>query len=206
MEITNITKTRGFEIVSRYVDDFVYTQEQFDAQVGEDKKPLFIQPHRATKKSACYDIYNQTGADIVLEPNEISSAITTYVKAYMLDDEVLKAFVRSGHGFKFSVRLANSTGIIDCVPKGTLIETPSGKIPVEDLMDRKNAIVYSYNEETNELEEDTITDMWIVNDLPLIKIKTTESEIVIPETKEVFTKRGWIQAKSLTEEDEILSL
>lgn len=89
---------RDFEIVSKYVDQF-----------GDN----FIRPRRATKKSACYDVFNQTGQDIILEPGEISPAITTYVKAYMLDDEVLMAYVRSGHGFKHSVRLANSTGIID---------------------------------------------------------------------------------------------
>jgi dUTP pyrophosphatase len=116
-----MSKIRGFEIVSKYKDDFVYTQEEYEAHIDElnkDDKPasvkrLFIKPHRATKKSACYDVYNQTGEDIVLAPNEMSGAITTYIKSYMLDDEVLKAFVRSGHGFKFSVRLANSTGIID---------------------------------------------------------------------------------------------
>jgi dUTP pyrophosphatase len=63
--------------------------------------------------SACYDIFNNTGEDIILYPNEISSAITTKLKAYMLDDEVLMGYVRSGHGFKYSVRLCNSTAIID---------------------------------------------------------------------------------------------
>lgn len=88
-------KIRGFELVSKYADESI------------------IMPSRATKKSACYDIYNNTGADIIVKAGEISSAITTKVKSYMQDDEVLMAFVRSGHGFKYSVRLANSTGIID---------------------------------------------------------------------------------------------
>lgn len=92
-----MSRTRGFEVVSKYVDE-------------TDK---LLAPKRATKKSACYDVYNNSGEDIVLQPGEISGAITTKFKSYMLDDEVLKAFVRSGHGFKYSVRLANSTGIID---------------------------------------------------------------------------------------------
>jgi dUTP pyrophosphatase len=96
--ITN--RARGFELVSKYTDTF--TDNQFKL------------PARGTKKSACYDIFNNTGKNIILAPGELSGAITTYVKSYMLDDEVLMAYVRSGHGFKFSVRLANSTGIIDC--------------------------------------------------------------------------------------------
>ena len=86
---------RGFEIVSKYAEESVKM------------------PKRGTKRSACYDIFNNTGEEIVIKAGELSSAITTKVKAYMLEDEVLMAYVRSGHGFKYSVRLANSTGIID---------------------------------------------------------------------------------------------
>lgn len=90
-------KTRGFELVTKYI-----------AQENQIK-----QPARATKKSACYDVFNNSQNEIVLEPGEMSSAISTLFKAYMLDDEVLMAYVRSSHGFKYSARLANSTGIID---------------------------------------------------------------------------------------------
>ena len=88
-------KIRGFEIVSKYATEQIQM------------------PKRGTKKSACYDIFNNTGADIIIEAGAITSAITTKVKSYMLDDEVLVGHVRSGHGFKYSVRLANSCAIID---------------------------------------------------------------------------------------------
>lgn len=88
-------KIRGFELVSKYNNETI------------------LMPKRATKKSACYDIFNNTGKDIVLQPGQMSDAISTKVKSYMLDDEVLMAYVRSGHGFKYSVKLANSVGIID---------------------------------------------------------------------------------------------
>ena len=115
-------RNRGFELVGKYHDEFVFTVDDFNKQLEEETpveelpkqlKRLFMMPARGTKKSACYDIFNNTGEAIVLAPGELSGAITTYLKAYMLDDEVLMAYVRSGHGFKFSVRLANSTGIID---------------------------------------------------------------------------------------------
>lgn len=115
-------RNRGFEIVSKYQDKFTFNYDEYITEltkfnkregVGEVKS-LFIAPSRGTKKSACYDIFNNTGDNIIIEPGRMSGAITTYIKSYMLDDEVLMAFVRSGHGFKYSVRLANSTGIIDC--------------------------------------------------------------------------------------------
>lgn len=91
-------RTRGFEIVARWANN------------SESIK----HPSRGSKKSACYDMFNNTGKDIILEAGELSGAIPTCFKSYMMDDEVLKVYVRSGHGFKYSVRLANSTGIIDC--------------------------------------------------------------------------------------------
>ena len=91
-------KIRGFETVSRLKTEELLT---------------FRMPRRSTSKSAGYDIYNNTGKDIILEPGELSEKIDTGLKSYMLDDEVLTLFPRSGHGFKYSVRLANTVGIID---------------------------------------------------------------------------------------------
>ena len=189
--MTKGNRTRGFELVARWKDSDI----------------KFKAPARGSKKSACYDMFNNTGEDIVLAPNEISDAIPTGYKSYMLDDEVLKAFVRSGHGFGYSVRLANSTGFIDCVPAGTLISTPDGDIPVEKLMNQKHVIVYSYNEQTECIEEDMVDDIWIVNDKELLTITTEDdTTVTIPTTKEVLTKRGWIKAIQLTNTDEILSI
>ena len=75
--------------------------------------PGFKMPRRATRLSAGYDIYNNTGADIILQPKSTSDKISTGIIAHMQPNELLAVFVRSGHGFKYSIRLANSTGIID---------------------------------------------------------------------------------------------
>lgn len=92
-----MTKYRGFEIVSKY----------------ESESENIKMPFRATENAAAYDIVNNTDNDIVLNAGETSEAISTKLKVYMQRDEVLKLFPRSGHGFKYLVRLANSVGIID---------------------------------------------------------------------------------------------
>lgn len=89
---------RGFDLVSKY-KECVGGEFQF--------------PKRATSKSAGYDIYNNTGKDIHIPAGCVSSPITTYLKSYMQDDEVLELYVRSSYGFKFQTLLANGTGIID---------------------------------------------------------------------------------------------
>lgn len=91
-------KARDFELVSKYVGQF------------RD----FKMPVRSTKFSAGYDIFNNTGKEIIVRQGGLSDPITTFVKAYMLPNEFLSLHVRSGHGFKYSLKLANSVGIIDC--------------------------------------------------------------------------------------------
>jgi hypothetical protein len=181
-------KTRGFNVVSKYATESVQM------------------PKRATKLAAGYDVFNNTGADIVIQPGELSGAVTTKIKAYMLEDEVLMIYPRSGQGFKYSVRLANTVGIIDCVPGNTLISTPTGDYTIYDILEKEIKNIYSYNEELDTIEEDLLKDIVEVYGINMVEIITEISTIQIPETKELYTKRGWIKAKDLTLDDEILSI
>jgi len=69
-----------------------------------------IIPVRATAKSAGYDF--ATIEQVVINPGE-TKLVKTGIKAFMMEDEVLKIYVRSSLGFKKNLRLANSVGIID---------------------------------------------------------------------------------------------
>lgn len=95
---------RGFEIIS---------QEQLLKDLKELKITVPFRttlPKRGTSKSAGYDIF--APYNITLKPNEEIN-VPTGLKAYMQDGEVLMAFPRSGLGFKFYCRLANTVGVID---------------------------------------------------------------------------------------------
>jgi len=91
--------TRSIEIVKRHY------------ALREDKD--YKMPSRATSHSAGYDFYNLTGEDILIPAGEWSKAITTFHKASMAQDEVLKIYPRSSFGFKHQTVLVNSVGIID---------------------------------------------------------------------------------------------
>lgn len=67
-------------------------------------------PKRATKYSAGYDIYSVR--DFTLNPGE-SIKIPTGIKVKLDPDKFLMVVPRSGLGFKYGVRLANTVGIID---------------------------------------------------------------------------------------------
>ena len=67
-------------------------------------------PKRATKGSAGYDFY--LPYDIFI-PTQTAVKVVTGIRCFIEDGWVLKAYPRSGHGFKFGVHLANTVGIID---------------------------------------------------------------------------------------------
>jgi len=99
----NMKKIRGFEKISK---------EQFEKDFEGLKvnyKDIKL-PKRSTAKSAGYDCF--APIDIILQSGE-EIKLPTGIRSYMLDDEVLFALPRSGHGFKYYLRLANTEGVID---------------------------------------------------------------------------------------------
>lgn len=92
---------RGFEIIS---------ERQFEMDFDNEMDAKIILPKRSTKKSAGYDFF--APFDIYLKPNE-EIKIPTGVRSYMQDGEVLFIVPRSGLGFKYYTRLANTLGVID---------------------------------------------------------------------------------------------
>jgi dUTPase len=67
-------------------------------------------PKRATIGSAGYDIY--TPIDIILQPGE-SIKIPTGLKCRIDEGWFMGIFPRSGHGFRYGLRITNTIGIID---------------------------------------------------------------------------------------------
>ena len=96
-------RIRGFEKISenQFKNDFE------GLEVAYDDIKL---PRRSTKLSAGYDIFSPVR--IELEPGQ-DIKLPTGLRAYMRDTEYLEAVPRSGQGFKYYLRLANTVGIID---------------------------------------------------------------------------------------------
>ncbi len=94
-------KTRGFEIISK---------EQFNKDFDKDMAVEIKLPKRGTKESAGYDVF--APFDIFLKAGE-DIKVPTGIRSYMRKGEVLLAFPRSGLGFKYYARLANTIGVID---------------------------------------------------------------------------------------------
>lgn len=103
-----MTRLRGFEVVK---DE----HKQYAQTVVAHGKQVIIQedtqlPVRADDRSAGYDFYSPI--DFTLLPAQ-KTIISSNVKAYMQEDEVLKMYPRSSMGIKQGLMLSNTTGIID---------------------------------------------------------------------------------------------
>lgn len=94
-------RNRGFEIISK---------EQFNKDFDKNMAVEIKLPKRSTKESAGYDVFSPF--DIFLKSCE-EIKIPTGIKSYMRKGEVLLVFPRSGLGFKYYTRLANTVGVID---------------------------------------------------------------------------------------------
>ena len=86
------------------------SQRQMNKDFETDIEYEIKLPKRSTKESAGYDIFSPV--DILLKPNE-EIKVPTGLKVHMQKGEVLLIFPRSGLGFKYYTRLANTIGVID---------------------------------------------------------------------------------------------
>jgi dUTP pyrophosphatase len=106
----------AFEKVSfaQWVED---AHQQTLSEISEDQKNFYWEeyrninlPRRATSHSAGYDIFSTF--DFVLSPQQ-DIKLPLGWKIYLKEDEFLMVVPRSGLGFKYYTRLANSVGVID---------------------------------------------------------------------------------------------
>ncbi len=81
-----------------------------EEQFGREGYENIAIPKRATSGSAGYDFY--APYDFELKPGE-EIVIDTGIRAHIADGWVLVILPRSGSGFKYGVRLANTAGVID---------------------------------------------------------------------------------------------
>ena len=51
------------------------------------------------------------------------------------------------------------------------------------MLSKNKKILYSFSEENNSIEEDVVSDMWVVNDTKLVRIETEDGIVEIPDNK-----------------------
>jgi intein/homing endonuclease len=92
-----------------------------------------------------------------------------------------------------------------CLVAGTKILTPNGEISIEDI--KVGDIVYAYNEENNRRIETKVLEKYIRKYdglIIVIELENGEKLELTPEHKIYVKNKGWIFAKEIETEDDLL--
>ena len=89
-----------------------------------------------------------------------------------------------------------------CFAAGTLISTPKGQVPIEQIQD--GDLICAYD---NSLEEFVITPAGILSrhqSDEVFEIQIGSSILFVTAEHPLLTRRGWVKVQDLTEDDEVL--
>jgi deoxyuridine 5'-triphosphate nucleotidohydrolase len=159
-----------------------------------------VLPCKATEGSSGYDL-------IALENYLVLVGRTTYISTgiFLEMPEGLEAQIRprSGLSTKQGLIIPNSPGTIDCFANDSVILTQEGNKTIDQI--RINEIVYSFNEETLQIEKDVVTAIVDVGEQEVLTFEFDDSKkITVTLNTLIYTKDGLKYAKDLTVEDEII--
>ena len=92
-----------------------------------------------------------------------------------------------------------------CLVPGTKIQTDSGEKPIETI--KIGDLVKSFNVNRNTIEEKSVSQIYERNISEIIlEIEDSNGNIIqLTGNHKVFTSRGWVEAKELKENDEIIN-
>ena len=90
-------------------------------------------PTYATDGSAAFDIYADMSINIDSDDLKI---ISTGIAVEVPENHVMLIYSRSGHGFRYGLRLSNCTGVIDSDYRGEIkvamtLDMPDGYVRIE---------------------------------------------------------------------------
>lgn len=105
-KIAKFEKVSDKQFIKDWIDTFGQTDKEELARIYNRIKL----PRRSTSSSAGYDFFSPL--HIILEPGK-TIKIPTGIRVLIDDNWVLKCYPRSGQGFKYGLRICNTTGIID---------------------------------------------------------------------------------------------
>jgi DNA repair photolyase len=89
-----------------------------------------------------------------------------------------------------------------CLPAGTMIETPSGAKPIEQIQD--GDLVLAYDSSSERLVEALVSGVTSREVQEVIEIEVDGVTLQPSFEHPMMTRRGWIEAQNLTGDDEVL--
>jgi len=110
---------------------------------------------------------------------------------------------KSGLAINQGLMVLNSPGTVDCFSEDMKILTIEGEKKIKDI--RIGEIIFSFNDETLEVDKDTISHIFNTESQDILCIETENGILEVTDNTEVYTKEGIKLAKNLTLNDEIIN-
>ncbi len=89
-----------------------------------------------------------------------------------------------------------------CVAEGTLIATPRGQVPVEQIRDGDD--IFAYDSSSAQLVVAVVSEMASREVDEVLEIQIEDIILHVTADHPLMTRRGWVQAGDLAEGDEVL--
>ena len=109
---------------------------------------------------------------------------------------------KSGLAINQGLMVLNSPGTVDCFSEYMRILTVDGEKKISEI--KIGEIVFSFNEETLEIEKDTISNIFNTEEQDILIIETENGVLEVTSNSEIYTKKGLKLAKDLLNDDEII--
>lgn len=109
---------------------------------------------------------------------------------------------KSGLAINQGLMVLNSPGTVDCFSEDMRILTVDGEKKISEI--KIGEIVFSFNEETLEIEKDTISNIFNTEEQDILIIETENGVLEVTPNSEIYTKKGLKLAKDLLNDDEII--
>jgi dUTPase len=156
-------------------------------------------PKYQTQGSAGCDLKS---ADDVVIPPGCRLVVGTGIKLEIPNGFGAMVCSRSGLAAKNGIQVLNAPGVIDCFSEDSVISTVSGRKNVHDIT--INEAIFSFNEDTLEIEKDIVTAIVDVGvkDVIVFTLENGQKLSVTPGTV-VYTADGPKKAKDIIETDQI---
>lgn len=188
------------------VDDL---QSQFETQsesIINQKVPLSfinessnIDPQYAYESDSGFDLRS---TDEVWVPANGRVLVPTGLKFDIPSGYEIQVRSKSGLALNQGLMVLNSPGTVDCFSENMKVLTINGDKTIKEL--RIGDIVYSFNEDSLDIEKDVVSAIFDTGVQEILLIDTDHGKLEVTPNSEVYTKDGIKLAKNLTETDEIL--
>ena len=179
------------------------TLDEYQPKIGlyyTNTNETLPQPEYAYITDSGFDL--RSTEELVIKSGE-RALVGTGLSFDIPDGYEIQVRSKSGLALKQGLMVLNSPGTVDCFSEDMKILTVDGEKLISEI--KMGELVYSFNEETLEIEKNIITQLFDTETQEILIIETETGVLEVTPNSEVYTTNGIILAKNLKKNDEVIN-